>query len=164
MTTPTTLYAVATAGVIRKQLRKAFPACTFRVTTSRGASSVTVRWTDGPTVQRVEAITALFRDGSFNGMTDSHEYATGDARFVTVDGITYMKGCRFVSTSRSISPALLRRCAAQVAAYYGLAVPASCPQGSVTDHAQDRAFMAASGFYFGSLIHQASNDRTRYAC
>lgn len=60
------------AKMIRKQLRLTFPGQKFSVRIDRyaGGSSTSVRWTDGPTVDEVEAITSGFAGGRFDGMID----------------------------------------------------------------------------------------------
>ncbi|MGH9887100.1 MAG: LPD29 domain-containing protein, partial [bacterium] len=117
MSTPS-LSPKETAVVIRRVLRTAFPATKFSVRTERGSmvSSVRVSWTDGPTVARVDAVVGCFEAGHFDGMTDSYEYDRD--RHLIVDGTHYRPGCRYVSTSRTISPALANRCIRQVAEYW----------------------------------------------
>lgn len=51
-----------------------------------------VRWTDGPTVGQVEAITKAYQGGSFDGMADIYNYARdawtdafGDAKYTFAD-------------------------------------------------------------------------------
>lgn len=56
---------------IRKQLKGAFPGVKFSVRSD--LSSVRVSWTDGPTVDKVEAITKRYQGGRFNGMEDIYE-------------------------------------------------------------------------------------------
>lgn len=160
----TLLTPKSTAALLRSILRQAFPATTFSIRTSRGsmASSVTIRWTDGPSAARVAEIADAFRCGSFDGMTDSFAYATGADRFLLVDGETYERGCRYVFTSRTVSPALQARCAALVAAYYGLEVPTCTANGIAATAAQDAEARTRTGFYWSSLIHQAAEDRSRF--
>lgn len=112
-----TLWPKETAKVIRRLLRAAFPATAFSVTIGRGAgvSSVDVRWTDGPTGARVDAIVAGFEAGRFDGMTDSYEYDR-DA-YLLVDGKPYRPGTKYVMTQRECSPALIARAARAVMDY-----------------------------------------------
>lgn len=69
-----TRYAVGAAN-IRKELKAAFPGCTFRVT-SKGYSmgcEINIHWTDGPTEAEVRAITDKYQTDDFNGMEDISE-------------------------------------------------------------------------------------------
>lgn len=143
-----------TAALIRKQLRAMFPATTFSVTTSRGSmvSAVSVRWTDGPTVDRVNAVCAPFEMGSFNGMTDGYDYNTGADRFLIVDGQTYRTGCRYVSTSRTISDTHWQTIAAAVARYFGVDIPSR----------EGARFVQIGNDDFSTHVYRASLDRTRY--
>lgn len=143
-----------TATVVRKVLREAFPATRFSVTTARGSMvyAVDVRWTDGPTTARVDAIVKRFEAGHFDGMTDSYEYDRNAV--ILLDGKKYRPGCKYVMTHRTVSDALRNRCAAQVAAYFGEPVP------SPTDH---NARCKAAGEYWSTLIYRAAADATRYA-
>jgi hypothetical protein len=60
------------AKMIRKQLKITFPGQKFSVRIDRfsGGSSTSIRWTDGPTVPQVEAVTKGFQGGRFDGMID----------------------------------------------------------------------------------------------
>ncbi len=145
-----------TATLIRTILRAAFPSTKFSVTTSRGSmcSSVSVRWTDGPTVSRVDSLVGVLESGSFNGMTDGFDYKRGADRIVIVGDVAYEVGCRYVQTSRNLSDAMRARAAAQVAAFYGVDVPSALDRNSRLD---------AAGEYWGTLIYQAASDRTLFA-
>lgn len=164
-----------TAALIRKVLRNAFPATKFSVTTARGSmvSSVDVRWTDGPTVKLVDKFLAPFESGSFDGMTDGYDYKTGADRFIIVDGQTYETGCRYVHTSRTISPALANRCIAQVAEYWGgvevvpVAVPAKYGNGYDLEPAIGNSPIRADlgGWHnndWFTMIHRAAGDRSTF--
>ena len=111
------LHPKATAAAIRKLLRATFPACRFSVTVGRGSgvSSVDVRWTDGPTVARVEALVSCFEAGSFDGMTDSYSYDRDT--YLMVDGAMCRPGTRYVMTARECSPRLVARAARAVMDY-----------------------------------------------
>lgn len=85
MTTDTVYLSTAdTAKLIRTALRAAFPGVTFRVRSKvySGGSSITVRWTDGPSPRAVKAITDPFSGKDFDGMIDMSFYVTAivDAR------------------------------------------------------------------------------------
>ena len=150
----------STAALIRLILRRAFPAAKFSVSTNRGAgvSSVSVRWTDGPTPARVAELVDVFESGSFNGMTDGYEYLEGNDRLIVVGDVVYRKGCRYISTSREISPALAKRCAAQVAAYYGLELPKiSTTKYGNWEVENDRTFVVGSDCWSNLIYRAASN-------
>jgi hypothetical protein len=58
---------------LKAELRREFPTTRFSIRRSRGTGYgwVSVRWTDGPKYREVEAITAGYCGGGFDGMTDS---------------------------------------------------------------------------------------------
>jgi len=164
----------STAALIRTILRRAFPATKFSVTIGRGSgvSSVRVRWTDGPTVKSVERFVAPFECGSFDGMTDSYNYAKGADRYLIVDGQTYHTGTRYVQTSRTVSPALANRCIAAIAAYWGgvdvvpQAVPATWGDGYRLEPAIGRQPVRPDlgGFDhdWDTMIYRCASDRTQF--
>jgi len=84
---------------------------------------------------------------------------------VIVNGVTYAKGTRYVSTSRKTSRALAERAAAQVAAYYGVAAPViGVNQWGSWTVENDHTARAFSGSWdWSDLIYQATNDRTRFS-
>jgi len=61
--------AVQVTTNIRRELKKAFPGVKFSVT-KRSCNTVTVKWTDGVTEERVKTITDKYRDSYFDGMQD----------------------------------------------------------------------------------------------
>ena len=82
----------AAAKNIRIELKRAFPAVKFAVKSSRysGGDSISVRWTDGPQSEQVDAIIGKYAAGSFSGMDDSYTYsdsrwndAFGDAKYIS---------------------------------------------------------------------------------
>lgn len=67
----------AAAKAIRSELKAAFPAVAFRVT-SKGYSMgnhVSIGWTDGPSDAQVETIVGKYEMGHFDGMIDLYEYS-----------------------------------------------------------------------------------------
>lgn len=173
MTAAIQLCPKTTAAILRKVLRHAFPAVKFSVTTGRGSlvSAVDVRWTDGPTSARVREFSDLFTSGRFDGMTDSYDYATGADRFVQVENQTYRTGCRYVETHREISPALARRCVAQVAAYLHVEAPVVVeftgwdgkPAWKVENDSPLPSWTGnGRAQYWSEAIYEASSDATRY--
>ena len=81
---------------IRRELKRVFPSIKFSVTSE--ASSVNIKWTDGPTDNQVAQITKRHQMGNFNGMTDSYDY-DDDRTFSDVFG-----GVRYVSNHREFTP------------------------------------------------------------
>jgi hypothetical protein len=69
---------------IRRELKRAFPTVKFAVSKD-GYDAVRVKWTDGPTVKMVEAVTRKYSGGSFDGSQDLFEY-NPDATFAAVFG------------------------------------------------------------------------------
>ena len=67
---------VIAAKNIRIELKRAFPAVAFRVTTKRFSmgNSISVKWIDGPTSEQVDRIINKYSAGSFDGMTDCYNY------------------------------------------------------------------------------------------
>lgn len=145
------LSAAETAKLMRAALKKAFPAQKFSVRSSTyaGGASITVRYKDGPTKMRVEAITGQFAGGGFDGMIDMKynvdhwllpdgstqaAYSPGtEGSRGTVPSIRTIRphddaelvsfGSDYVFVERDISAGFARKAAAQVAAYYGVEAP-----------------------------------------
>lgn len=77
-----------TAKLIRIALKRAFPGVKFSIRSNRysGGSSIDVRWTDGPIVSGVRAVTGNYTGGGFDGSIDlryscwSWLFADGTAR------------------------------------------------------------------------------------
>jgi hypothetical protein len=67
----------AAAKMIRAELGKAFPTTKFRVTSDSFSmgDSVDIRWEDGPTSDKVDAIVKKYQYGHFDGMQDLYEYS-----------------------------------------------------------------------------------------
>jgi hypothetical protein len=144
-TAPRRIDTAEVAKLVRKHLRAAFPGVRFSVRTERyaGGSSVDVLWTDGPTVDAVEAITAAFAGRGFNGMDDS-TFSKGSwycpdhgARLAEVTGSSMggngpvasrcchaaelvKMGAHYVQTSRTLSAEMTARLAAVVADRFGV--------------------------------------------
>lgn len=94
---------------IRRDLKKHFPGVKFSVRSDRrGGSSVSIRWTDGPTEKQVSEITDRYAEGSFDGMTDCYDYDR-DNMFARVFG-----GSKYVFTTRSLSLELIRNAAIEI--------------------------------------------------
>lgn len=77
---------------IRKELKALFPNTKFSITSDQysGGDSISVSWTDGPTVAEVETVSGKYSAGSFDGMEDLYTYSHdvwndlfGDAKYVS---------------------------------------------------------------------------------
>lgn len=100
---------------IKKELTLAFPGIKFSVR-SRYHGSINISWTDGPTTKEVDAITAKYEDGDFDGMTDCYNYdhsAYGEAVSVVLGR------SRYVTTSREMTARFLRDAVIEVCFEYG---------------------------------------------
>ena len=79
------------AKAIRSELKTAFPGIKFSVRGKKysGGCSITVAWTNGPTVKAVSEYTWKYKNGTFDGMIDCYEYANdgrpGGADYVFCD-------------------------------------------------------------------------------
>lgn len=159
----TTEYATApeSAKLLKAALRKAFPATMFSVRLSRGTGYgyCYVNWTDGPTMQRVDAICGAFEGSTFDGMTDMARptYA------LLPDG--RRTGLRGILTQRTMSASLARLCVAQIAAYYGVE-PITISDSGATWRAECdgmyHSMIERTGQDWNTLIYQAASDRSRF--
>lgn len=75
MATKDYLSCAETAKLVRKALRANFPELparffSVRSDTYSGGASIDVSWMDGPTVQEVREVTALYEGSTFDGMQD----------------------------------------------------------------------------------------------
>lgn len=94
---------------MRIELKKAFKSIKFSVRSDY--SSVRVSWTDGPTVEEVEAIVDKYEEGSFNGMEDIYEY--NSTPFNDVFG-----GVQYVFTGRSDSDKAIEKAIESISIEY----------------------------------------------
>ena len=83
------LSVAETARLIRPQIKKAFPGVKFSVRSSSyaGGASIRVSWTNGPTVDAVNAIAGQFSGASFDGMIDLKHY---NSSWLMLDGTAYI--------------------------------------------------------------------------
>lgn len=88
----------AATNNIRRVLKHDFPKQKFSVIT-RNYDTITIRWTDGPTVKQVNSSVGLFEGKSFDGMTDYEDIVTND--FNAVFG-----GVGYIFTEREMSDAV----------------------------------------------------------
>lgn len=98
---------------IRTELKKAFPGIKFKVTTSRfsGGDAVRVGWTDGVTVDDIDAIANKYRGGDFDGSNDLYTYA--DSAWINAFG-----SAKYISTSREYSPEFVQNTINGIAAEF----------------------------------------------
>jgi hypothetical protein len=89
-----------TAKLLRSALRESFPGCKFSVKTSvySGGASITIRWTDGPSVKQAEAVSNVFSGAYFDGMIDYK-----GSRYALLDGKRVSFGADFIFCSRRYS-------------------------------------------------------------
>lgn len=98
------LSVTATAALVRKALREAFPGVVFAVrsTSYSGGASVSVRWMDGPRVEDVEAVAKVFQGGLFDGQTDYQ-----GRRVHAINGTQVQFGATVILCQREYSEAFL---------------------------------------------------------
>ena len=107
ITETTRHYSVNEVSAMAKTiLKKAFPKTKFSVRGSKYSmgSSITARWTDGPTTKQVEALIGHLEGASFDGMQDLKTYNEPDTAIQkdgTVIHITY--GNDYMFTARDLS-------------------------------------------------------------
>lgn len=143
-TAPRWIDAAEVAKMIRRHLKVTHPGVTFSVRTSRyaGGSSISVRWTDGPTSGAVDETVRPFSGSGFDGQIDlqyglrSWYCPKHGARVAEVyghgagyDGPVDSRCCHraelvhfggdYVFTTRTLSPEFRAELAAQVAREYG---------------------------------------------
>lgn len=148
------------AKLLKQTLSRAFPAARFSVRLSRGTGygNCHISWTDGPTVRLVDQVAAQFEGASFDGMTDSMNYR----RVLMPDGRE--PGLNLILTERRTSPALARRAAAQVAAFYGLELPTITETaGGYWQVENDNRWVRDDiREYWSTLIHRAASDASAF--
>jgi hypothetical protein len=113
--------AADTSKLIRKDLKAAFPAVKFSVTTKTysGGASARVRWTDGPTSKQVDAVVGKYEGESFDGMID-----LATTIYETLpDGTQRNWGTDYVFTERRHSEAFQRRVMDYLTAHYQFSAP-----------------------------------------
>lgn len=83
------------AKLIRKELKKTFPATTFRVTCRLGTqtTAITLSWEDGPSLQDVRPLVRPYESGDFNGREDIYEYSNRNHSIPQVEFIFLNRDC-----------------------------------------------------------------------
>lgn len=91
-------YASAKAGAanLRRHLKHAFPGVKFSVRsdTFSGGDSIDIRWSMGPAVKEVEAISRQYQEGHFNGMEDIYENDNENIWPALFGGAKYVSAAR----------------------------------------------------------------------
>ncbi|WP_353267030.1 LPD29 domain-containing protein [Gemmatimonas sp.] len=154
LSAPVQLSTKETAAALRQALKIAFPAVKFSVRKGTGTASawIDVSYTDGPSEDRVREITAGFQSQQFDGSIDGYNAVR---TLVEVAGKGWCRPCcSGIITVRHLSDRFRQRAAEQVAAFYGIDIPAA---------EWHNAYIPQAGTWFGSLVHQAAHDRTRFA-
>ena len=147
------------AKVLKALLRQHFPATAFSCRLGRGTGwgSLDVSWTDGPTVAAVDGIVRPFEGKGFDGRDDSTYYKDARHPDGTPSGIGYL------SLQRTISADLARRCAEQVAAFYGITPPTVIPSACGYQTVPEDLPISNMIERWDTMIYRAASDRTRYA-
>lgn len=119
MTPTSTIFLSAkdTTRLIRQALKAAFPTTKFSVRLSAGGSA-NIHWTDGPTVDAVNAIAGYYAGSTFDGMIDLRESIT---RQEGSEHVHY--GVEFVLYHRTISAHALEIVVADLRERYGWTHP-----------------------------------------
>ena len=147
---------VTAAKNVRIELARAFPGVKFSVTTSRfaGGDSLRVKWTDGPTVPQVDAISGRYQAGHFDGMEDLYTYRKDQSWPVAFGDAKY------VQSTRDYSPALV-----QIAIdYLWDRYRPEAPKITVEDYFEGRAWsiVAVKGACPGDANAQSQIHRFAY--
>lgn len=140
------------AKLIRAELKAAFPKTKFSV---RSSSSIYVRYVDGPTTGRVEAIVSKFEGKVFNAMDDSTSYKPP----FLYNGEWVYTYC-YIFVQRELSPKFMDRLVMAVATYYGVSNPAVVAGFVRPTFAEQQEFHARTGLDWGTAIYRASRDRS----
>ena len=103
-----------TAKKIKERLSALYPQAKFSVTsdTFSMGNSVDIRWTDGPALEDVSAITDQYQYGSFDSMNDIYNYSN-------IDSALGCDGAKYVQCHRRISSEYNVQLATKADEYYG---------------------------------------------
>lgn len=100
--------AKTAAKNIRIQLKQAFKWVKFSVRSDH--NSISVGWTDGPTDEQIQEITRPYKEGRFDGMSDSYQYDQ--------DRIWPFGGAEYISEDREISDPIRDQAKELIAGYF----------------------------------------------
>lgn len=107
---------VETAKMIRTALKESFPGVKFSVKSSSYSmgASINIRYTDGPTIEQVKAITGNFEGSYFDGMTDYK-----GLNYSSLNGEEVRFGADFVFVNRNYTAPVLTGVIVEVCNLYG---------------------------------------------
>lgn len=119
------LTCAQTAKLVRNVLKAAYPGVAFSVRshTYAGGASLTVQWTDGPSVESVHRTTDRYRGSDFDGRDDSKRYRDDTLLALPggeVEQVSF--GVDFINGSRRLSPGYAAQLAATAAEFLGEAL------------------------------------------
>lgn len=138
--------AALAAQMIRKEIKSAFPGLAFTCTsqTYAGGNSIDVGMTDQtPAIkQAVEAITAKYQEGKFDGMNDIYEYTNSRSDIPQV---------KYLFVSNQMTPALKQQAYNEVRGYWSGA-EAILPE---TYEAGCNIYVPSAGAYASELVWRA---------
>jgi hypothetical protein len=134
----TRLDTAQVAKLVRKVLKRTYPAIKFSVRTSRysGGSAVDVSYTDGPTREEVDGVLEVFGGATFDGMIDLKGYkgpieVEGDLAADVVEllgrepeGLVSM-GADWVTARRELSDEAIAKMATELEEFIGAPVDPS---------------------------------------
>lgn len=108
VTETTYLSCADTARYVRKALKREFPGVKFSVRskTYSGGASITVKWVDGPTYERVDGVVGRYEGATFDPMHDLKEYVLDELSWQddpARDGERVHWGADWIHTERSYS-------------------------------------------------------------
>ncbi len=122
---PVELNYADSAAWLKQELRRRFPATTFRVRGSRGtgAGYSYIAWTDGPSVRAVQEVTGQVEGTTFDGMTDSTTSHETRAQWCPKRQQWVRPWLRGIMENRTWSEAFLARVAEAVSKRYNAPIP-----------------------------------------
>lgn len=121
--TPVHLYGRELTMSIKRLLKTHFPTVSFSVRGVRGTGTgwFHIAWMDGPSERRVAALTYRYLSSTFNGMTDGYDQT--DNPSWEEDGRWVRGTARGINMDRTVTEALARAVAAELAERYGAPMP-----------------------------------------
>lgn len=150
----TYLSTAETAKMVRTALKESFPGIKFSVKSSTyaGGSSISVRWTDGPTDAMVSSVAGTFRGAYFDSSTDYK----GSTRAM-IDGKEIHFGADFINTRRETSLAFMLSAKAAAVRKYGALVA-----GVEVKESFGSAHLDSTDYDAFRLVSEIAYKRTTY--
>lgn len=166
------------AVCLRAALARRFPGTKFSV---RADGSLSVNWTDGPSIQEVDQVAQNYSFQGFDGMIDMrysvHRWLSRDGTMSLAhstgtegsrgseseeigdphapDAVEVRYGPDFVFTHREISPGVKRDLAFKVCSKYGISMPERFDDENSLERFLNTT-LTAHGEYLCALVHRAS--------